>query len=177
MWIEPEQYRLVGACLAAARRRAKLTQIQAAERLGKTQSFVSEIERGLRRVDVLEIILIARGLVPIRSSFLPRSRDQSARHNRVCRGSELLVITDQSSAARLRVARWYLGNPCPREFQAIHSRSAQGFSSRHASEVCWRSRAPQCPIKASESPRLPFRTGHPAAIGLRSSRRHRQFPY
>jgi len=62
VWIEPEQYQLVGACLAAARRRAKLTQIQAAERLGRTQSFVSEIERGLRRVDVLEIILIARGL-------------------------------------------------------------------------------------------------------------------
>jgi hypothetical protein len=62
VWIEPEQYRLVGACLAAARRRANLTQIRAAERLGRTQSFVSEIERGLRRVDVLEIILIARGL-------------------------------------------------------------------------------------------------------------------
>ena len=62
VWIEPEQYQLVGACLAAARRRAKLTQIQAAERFGRTQSFVSEIERGLRRVDVLEIILIARGL-------------------------------------------------------------------------------------------------------------------
>ena len=59
--LEPEQYRVVGACLAAARRRAKLTPIQAAERLGRTQSFVSEIERGLRRVDVLEIIiLIAR---------------------------------------------------------------------------------------------------------------------
>ena len=63
MWIEPEQYRLVGACIAAAaRRRAKLTQIQAAERLGRTQSFVSEIERGLRRVDVLEIVLISRAL-------------------------------------------------------------------------------------------------------------------
>ena len=62
VWVEPEQYRLVGACLAAARRRAKLTQIQAAERFGRTQSFVSEIERGLRRVDLLEIILIARGL-------------------------------------------------------------------------------------------------------------------
>src|SRR5436190_20082694 len=61
VWIEPEQYRVVGACLAAARRRAKLTQIQAAERFGRTQSFASEIERGLRRVDVLVIIiLIAR---------------------------------------------------------------------------------------------------------------------
>ena len=60
MWIEPEQYRTVGARLAAARQRASLTQLEAAERLGRTQTFISEIERGLRRVDVLEIILIAR---------------------------------------------------------------------------------------------------------------------
>ena len=53
VWIKPKQYRLLGACLAAAGRRANLTQIQAAERLGRTQSFVSEIERGPRRVDVL----------------------------------------------------------------------------------------------------------------------------
>ena len=62
MWIEPEQYRIVGACLAAARRRANLTQPEAAERLGRRQTFVSEIERGLRRVDVLEIVLISRAL-------------------------------------------------------------------------------------------------------------------
>ena len=62
MRIEPEQYRLVGTRLGAARRRANLTQTEAAERLGRKQTFVSEIERGLRRVDVLEIILIARGL-------------------------------------------------------------------------------------------------------------------
>ena len=62
MWIDPQQYQTVGACLAAARRRANLTQIEAAERLGRTQTFISEIERGLRRVDVLEIILIARAL-------------------------------------------------------------------------------------------------------------------
>ena len=62
MRIEPEQYRLVGACLAAARRRANLTQTEAAERLGRRQTFVSEIERGLRRVDVLEIVLISRAL-------------------------------------------------------------------------------------------------------------------
>jgi transcriptional regulator with XRE-family HTH domain len=60
--IEPEQYRLVGTCLAAARRRANLTRTEAAERLGRKQTFVSEIERGLRRVDVLEIVLISRAL-------------------------------------------------------------------------------------------------------------------
>ena len=62
MRIEPEQYRTVGACLAAARGRANLTQTEAAERLGRKQTFVSEIERGLRRVDVLEIVLISRAL-------------------------------------------------------------------------------------------------------------------
>jgi transcriptional regulator with XRE-family HTH domain len=62
LWVDPEQYRIVGACLAAARRRASLTQIEAADRLGRTQTFISEVERGLRRVDVLEMILIARAL-------------------------------------------------------------------------------------------------------------------
>src|SRR2546421_11016970 len=62
MRIGPEQYRLVGACLAAARRRANLTQTEAAERLGRKQNFVSEIERGLRRGDVLEIGLISGAL-------------------------------------------------------------------------------------------------------------------
>ena len=62
MRIEPEQYRTVGACFAAARRKANLTQTEAAERLGRRQTFVSEIERGLRRVDVLEIVLISRAL-------------------------------------------------------------------------------------------------------------------
>ena len=62
MWVEPEQYRIVGACLSAARRRVNLTQIEAAERLGRNQTFISEIERGLRRVDVLEIVLIAQAL-------------------------------------------------------------------------------------------------------------------
>ena len=62
MRIAPEQYRKVGECLAASRRRANLTQAEAAARLGRGQTFVSEIERGLRRVDVLEIVLISRAL-------------------------------------------------------------------------------------------------------------------
>jgi transcriptional regulator with XRE-family HTH domain len=62
VWIESEQYRIVGACVAAARRRAKLTQIELAEKLGRTQTFVSEIERGQRRVDVLELLVLAKAL-------------------------------------------------------------------------------------------------------------------
>lgn len=62
VWVEAERYKVVGACLAAARRRADLTQQQLAARLGKPQSFVSEYERGQRRVDVVELLAIAREL-------------------------------------------------------------------------------------------------------------------
>ena len=62
LWVEAEHYKVVGACLAAARRRAKVTQQELAARLGKPQSFVSEYERGQRRVDVVELLVISRAL-------------------------------------------------------------------------------------------------------------------
>ena len=48
--------------LSAARRRAGLTQVQLAERLGKPQSFVAKFEQGSRRVDVIEFYAIMRAL-------------------------------------------------------------------------------------------------------------------
>jgi transcriptional regulator with XRE-family HTH domain len=62
LWIKTEQYKVVGACLAAARRQANDNQQELAERLGKPQSFISEYERGQRRVDVVELLVIARAL-------------------------------------------------------------------------------------------------------------------
>jgi ribosome-binding protein aMBF1 (putative translation factor) len=62
LWVEAEHYKIVGACLAAARRRANVTQQELAARLGKPQSFVSEYERGQRRVDVVELLVISRAL-------------------------------------------------------------------------------------------------------------------
>jgi transcriptional regulator with XRE-family HTH domain len=62
LWIEAEHYRAVGGCLAAARRRANINQQELAARLGKPQSFVSEYERGQRRVDVVEFLVIAGAL-------------------------------------------------------------------------------------------------------------------
>jgi DNA-binding transcriptional regulator YiaG len=61
-WVEAEHYKIVGACLAAARRRANVTQQELAARLGKPQSFVSEYERGQRRVDLVELLVISRAL-------------------------------------------------------------------------------------------------------------------
>jgi transcriptional regulator with XRE-family HTH domain len=62
LWVEAEHYKVVGACLAGARRRANVTQDELATRLGKPQSFVSEYERGQRRVDVVELLIISRAL-------------------------------------------------------------------------------------------------------------------
>ena len=45
-----------------ARRRAGVTQIELGARLGKTQSFVSTYERGVRRIDIVEFYAIARAL-------------------------------------------------------------------------------------------------------------------
>jgi hypothetical protein len=41
---------------------ANLTQQELAARLGKPQSFVSELERGQRRLDVVELLVISRAL-------------------------------------------------------------------------------------------------------------------
>jgi transcriptional regulator with XRE-family HTH domain len=62
MWVEVEHYKIVGACLAAARRQANVTQDELAARLGKPQSVVSEYERGQRRLDVVELLVISRAL-------------------------------------------------------------------------------------------------------------------
>jgi len=62
LWVETEHYKVVCACLAAARRRANVTQQELATRFGKPQSFVSEYERGQRRVDVVELLVISRAL-------------------------------------------------------------------------------------------------------------------
>ena len=50
------------AALVDARRSAGVTQVELASRLSKPQSFVSKIERGERRIDVLEFCAVARAL-------------------------------------------------------------------------------------------------------------------
>jgi transcriptional regulator with XRE-family HTH domain len=61
-WIQPEHYAIVGSALAAARRKAKITQVELAARLGKPQSVISAIEAGQRRVDLVEFMVIVRAL-------------------------------------------------------------------------------------------------------------------
>jgi transcriptional regulator with XRE-family HTH domain len=61
-WVQPEQYLMVGAALAAARRKANITQVELASRLRKPQSVISAIEAGTRRLDLVEFLLIVRTL-------------------------------------------------------------------------------------------------------------------
>lgn len=42
-------------CLVKARKDAGITQVEFAERIKQTQSFVSRCERGERRIDVIEL--------------------------------------------------------------------------------------------------------------------------
>jgi len=56
-----QQQRLV-TLLIEARHDAELTQVQLAKKLRRPQSFVSDYERGQRRLDVLEFLHITRVL-------------------------------------------------------------------------------------------------------------------
>ena len=84
-------YQLLLTVLKAARRRAGVSQIDLAERLGNTQTFVSKCERGERRIDAVELVEFAEALgvspLGLLSEYLeqraarlqPKSRKSSAK--------------------------------------------------------------------------------------------------
>jgi len=53
--IYTREYSVVLRLLKEARERAGITQVALAEKLGQTQSFVSKLERGDRRLDIVQI--------------------------------------------------------------------------------------------------------------------------
>lgn len=67
--VHSDTYKAAIRVLKEARRGARLSQQQVAERLGRPQSFVAKVERGERRIDVAEFIAIARaiGTDPVRA--------------------------------------------------------------------------------------------------------------
>jgi transcriptional regulator with XRE-family HTH domain len=70
VWVKPQDHQTLGQWLANARKAVGVTQDELAARLQKPQSFISAYERGQRRVDVLELLLILDALrVEPRSAF------------------------------------------------------------------------------------------------------------
>ena len=58
--------------LREARRKAGLTQVEAAKKLGCRQTFISKIECGERRVDVVEFVVMMRAYDTDPSRLLKR---------------------------------------------------------------------------------------------------------
>lgn len=57
-----KQHKMLIAILIAKREASGMTQTELAENLGEYQSFVARLESGERRVDVIELIQLARVL-------------------------------------------------------------------------------------------------------------------
>ena len=57
-----DAYAAVLNLLVALRREHGVTQVELAGRLGKPQQFVSKVERGDRRVDIVEFCVIVRAI-------------------------------------------------------------------------------------------------------------------
>ena len=60
--IHSEAHAALVALLIAARRQSGLKQAELAGRLGRSQSYVSNIERGERRIDVIDFLDLARAM-------------------------------------------------------------------------------------------------------------------
>jgi transcriptional regulator with XRE-family HTH domain len=70
--VHSKRYQSLLQRLRKARLDAGLTQVQAAELLGRAQSFVSKCESGERRVDVVELEEFAKIYGRSLSFFLPK---------------------------------------------------------------------------------------------------------
>jgi len=64
--IHHPHYQLLTKLLREVREQRGLSQVELAERLGNTQTFVSKVERGERRLDVVELIEFCEAMeVPV----------------------------------------------------------------------------------------------------------------
>lgn len=68
--IYSREYAVVLRLLRAARERSGITQVQLAKKLKLTQSFVSKIERGDRRLDIVQLRTICQTMGLSLSEFV-----------------------------------------------------------------------------------------------------------
>jgi len=58
--IYTKEYKDVTQKLLKARKESGLKQVEVAKKLGKPQSYISKIEKGERRVDIVELKILAK---------------------------------------------------------------------------------------------------------------------
>lgn len=66
------EYAALLRVLKSERERAELTQVELAKRLKVTQSFVSKMERGDRRLDIVQLRTVCRALGTTLAAFVAR---------------------------------------------------------------------------------------------------------
>jgi transcriptional regulator with XRE-family HTH domain len=76
--IHTDEYAAVLALLKKAREAAGLTQVQLAEKLGQSQSFVSKAEVGERRLDIIQLRTICKTLGTTLSDFVAKLEERLA---------------------------------------------------------------------------------------------------
>jgi transcriptional regulator with XRE-family HTH domain len=74
--IHTDEYAALLALLRDARRTAGLTQVELAEKIGQSQSFVSKAEIGERRLDVIQLRTMCQGLGTTLPAFVARLEDR-----------------------------------------------------------------------------------------------------
>ena len=57
-----DAYAIFLRALVAARKEAGVSQVELASRVGRDQPFISLVENGVRRVDLIEFYVLARGI-------------------------------------------------------------------------------------------------------------------
>ncbi len=60
--IHREEYKILVECLKKFRKSANLTQLELAQKIGTDQTYISKYERCERRLDIVELMTICRGL-------------------------------------------------------------------------------------------------------------------
>lgn len=80
--IHSRGYSVLLDLLRGAREAAGLTQVELAQALRRSQSFVSKVERGETRLDVLQLRAICRALGTTLPDFVARLEEQLARSER-----------------------------------------------------------------------------------------------
>jgi len=81
------EYQLLTKLLRATRKRTGITQVALAEKIGETQSYVSKVERGERRLDLVQLRVFCAAMGIKLSKFVDAFEEELATPQRPGRRS------------------------------------------------------------------------------------------